>query len=88
MSKTDSVHFRTDPATKAGAEAVFTQLGVRPGDALNLFYRQVMLQQGLPFDVKVPNAETLQAFAESDAGVGLKRHASVAAMFADLKAGC
>ena len=85
MAKTDYVHFRTDPDIKAGAEAVFAQMGVRPSDALNLFYRQVMLRQGLPFDVKVPNADTLATFQDTDAGRNLTRHDSVADIFKAFK---
>jgi DNA-damage-inducible protein J len=84
MSKTGYVHFRIDDTLKAQAEAVFSALGVRPSEALNLFYRQVALRQGLPFDVKIPNADTLQTFQNTDLGDDLTEHDNTEAMFKHL----
>lgn len=41
------------PQLKESAESVFAQLGVSPSSAIQMFYRQVVLQRGLPFDVKL-----------------------------------
>jgi DNA-damage-inducible protein J len=68
----EQISVRIDPATKAAAEGVFNQLGLSATDAIRMFYRQVVMQRGLPFSAKIPNAETLAAIKELDAGKGKK----------------
>lgn len=69
--KTQEVRARIDPHTKEAAEAVFSKLGVSPSEAVRMFYHQVELKQGFPFEVRVPNAETVKALKDADAGIGL-----------------
>lgn len=71
MSKTEEVRARIDPATKEAAEEVFAKLGLSPSEAVRLFYRQVELHQGFPFDLRIPNQETLQAIRDLDERRGL-----------------
>lgn len=52
--KTAMIRARIDPKLKAAAEAVFSKLELTATDAINLFYRQVVIQKGLPFAVKIP----------------------------------
>ena len=64
MAKTTTISARIDPNIKKRAEQVFRELGISSSQAITLFYKQVELQQGLPFIVKIPNdltAETLEA---------------------------
>ena len=58
MSKTAVVTARIDPDLKRGAEQVFTILGLNTTQAITMFFKQVELQQGLPFVVRVPNNAT------------------------------
>ena len=63
MAKTSTISTRIDPNLKKRAEQVFRELGLTSSQAITLFYKQVELQQGLPFIVKIPNnltAETLE----------------------------
>ena len=83
--KTAMLRARIEPTLKSEAEAILDQLGVNPTQAVTMLYRQVVMLQGLPFDVKVPNAVTRRTFADTDRGVGLHRHRDAAAMFRDLK---
>lgn len=39
---------------KAAAESIFAHLGMSPSEAIRIFYKQVELHQGLPFDLKIP----------------------------------
>ena len=66
MAKTEQINVRME--LKVKAEAVFAQLGITPSQAIIMFYRQVSLQQGLPFAVRIPNAETLEAMRKLDEG--------------------
>jgi antitoxin component of RelBE/YafQ-DinJ toxin-antitoxin module len=49
-----------------------------------MFYRQVVLRRGTPFDVRIPNAETLAALKEADAGGGEIFTGSTAAAFDEI----
>lgn len=46
----EQVNFRIDSVTKSEAEAVFSKIGVSPTEAIRMFYKQVVIRQGLPFD--------------------------------------
>lgn len=68
MSKTAMVRARVEPDLKGHAESIFHRLGLNATQAITMFYRQVELRDGLPFDVVVPTATTKQAFETSEAG--------------------
>lgn len=68
MHKSAMIRARVDPALKDEVETVFEELGLSATEAITLFYQQVRLNRGLPFDVRIPNAATLRTFAETDAG--------------------
>ena len=74
MPKTETIRARVDAQLKADAEAVLDKLGLTASEAIRLFYRQVALRKGLPFDVKVPNAETRRAMKEFDDGTDVTRY--------------
>lgn len=82
MAKTEMIRARVEPELKSQAEEVFSMLGLSPTEAITLFYRQVTLHQGLPFAVKVPNAETIAAMRQARAGEDLTEYADLE----DLKA--
>ena len=71
MNKTSTVRARIEPDLKNRAEQVFRDLGLTTTQAITLFYRQVELRKGLPFDVVIPNETTRQAFNDTDAGRNL-----------------
>ena len=71
MNKTAMVRARVQPGLKEKAEKVFRKLGLSATQAITLFYRQVELRKGLPFDVVVPNATTRRTFDDTDAGRNL-----------------
>lgn len=68
MSKTAMVRARLEPDLKNRAESVFHRLGLNATQAITIFYRQVELRDGLPFDVVVPTATTKRAFEASETG--------------------
>ena len=55
MSKTSNVYARIEPETKEQAEAILSKLGIPSSVAINMFYNQIILNNGLPFDVKIPS---------------------------------
>ena len=68
MSKTATVRARLEPELKDNAESVFHKLGMNPTQAITIFYRQVLLRGGLPFDVAIPTRTTQRTFDATDAG--------------------
>lgn len=71
MNKTSTVRARMEPDLKNKAEQVFRKLGLTSTQAITLFYKQVEMRNGLPFDVVIPNETTLRTFDETDAGKNL-----------------
>jgi len=84
MTKSAMIRARVDPILKEEVEAVFDALGLSTTQAITLFYRQVKLHRGLPFDVRVPNEVTLNTFEETDAGQNLVRCEDAQELFAQL----
>ena len=54
--KTTSVHVRIKEDTKKQAEEILDQLGLPRAVAIEMFYRQIILNKGIPFEVAIPNA--------------------------------
>jgi DNA-damage-inducible protein J len=77
MTKTDMIRARVEPELKREAEEVFSALGLSPTEAIRLFYKQVSLQHGLPFEVRIPNAETREAMRQTRERDGLVEYASL-----------
>ena len=53
-TRTATVFTRVDPETKERAEAILTQLGIPMSNAIGIFLKQVVIQRGIPFDMKLP----------------------------------
>ena len=64
MEKTDMIRARVEPKLKSDAETILETLGLTASDAIRVFYKQIVLCKGLPFDLLVPNAETRKALAK------------------------
>ncbi|HOD99592.1 MAG TPA: type II toxin-antitoxin system RelB/DinJ family antitoxin [Kiritimatiellia bacterium] len=71
MSKTAMVRARVQPELKTSAEKVFHRLGLNATQAITIFYKQVELRDGLPFEVVTPTSTTKQTLADSEAGRNL-----------------
>lgn len=74
MAKSETIRARMEPELKAQAEAVLDELGLNTTEAITLFFRQIVLRRGLPFEVKIPNATTRRAIEQARAGKGLTRY--------------
>ena len=84
MAKTTTISARIDPNTKKQAERVFKELGLSSSQAITLFYKQVELQQGLPFIVKIPNALTAETLESARTRNNLESFNTVDDLFEDL----
>lgn len=55
-TKTANLYARIEPDVKEQAESILSTLGISASNAINMFYKQIILNRGLPFDVKIPTA--------------------------------
>ena len=60
MGKTSNIFARVEPEIKEQAESVLNQLGIPMSSAVSMFLRQVVLQRGIPFGMKLPAKRTLE----------------------------
>ena len=54
MAKSANLYARIEPEVKEQAETILNALGIPASNAITMFYKQVILQRGLPFEVKLP----------------------------------
>jgi DNA-damage-inducible protein J len=83
MAADTIVRARIDRATKDRAAAALEAMGLSISDAIRLLMLRIADEQRLPFEVKVPNAESVRAMQELEAGKG-KRVANVDTLFKEL----
>ncbi len=84
MGKSAVIQARVDEQTKAKAVKILKQLDMTLSQAVSLFLRQITLQKGLPFEVKIPNKQTAQALTKVKSGQDLHEVASVDRIFEGL----
>jgi DNA-damage-inducible protein J len=84
MAKTEMIRARIEPDLKHEVESILSELGLTPTTAINIFYRQVKLQKGLPFNVSIPNQITLKTFKDTDAGKNIIQCENKEDMFSKL----
>lgn len=73
MATTTMVHVRVNEKIKAQATKALTAMGLSVSDAVRVFLTRVAADKQLPFDLKVPNAETRAAMAEVDETLSTRR---------------
>lgn len=68
MAETTNISIRMDVELKKQSEKLFNELGMNMTTAFNIFLRQAVRQQRIPFDValETPNAETIAALEEAE----------------------
>jgi len=84
MSKTATVRARIDPELKAEVDKLLSCLGLSTTEAINLFYNQIRLRQGLPFAVEIPNETTRKTFESTDQGKDLNSYDNLEQLFESL----
>ena len=77
------VHIRVDEKVKAKATAALDSMGISVSDAVRMLLARVATEKAMPFEVRVPNAKTVKAMQEADAGK-CKRYRSAAEALKDL----
>ena len=82
-AKTSNLYARIEPEVKEEAESILAALGIPASNAINMFYKQIILNRGLPFEVKIPPARpvNMAELSETELDAELEKG------YADMKAG-
>jgi addiction module RelB/DinJ family antitoxin len=65
LAKSDVVRARIEPRVKRDAESILKRLGVSHSTFINMSYRAVVEQGGIPLSLHVPNKETARALRDA-----------------------
>ena len=82
-TKSANLYARLEPEVKEQAESILSALGIPASNAINMFYKQIILQRGLPFEVKMPSARPVDMSTLSEK----EMNAELEKGYADMKAG-
>ena len=100
MAKSASVYARIDPMLKEQAENILSALGIPTSNAIDMFFKQIVLKKGLPFEVRRPyekpvclgtlseeelNAELEKGYADLQAGRTKPIEQAISEMRSDFK---
>ncbi len=55
MPKTSSIHIRVEPDVKKKVKEILDKLGMTSAEAINIYLKQIILNAGIPFEIKIPN---------------------------------
>ena len=82
-AKTSNLYARIEPEVKEEAESILAALGIPASNAINMFYKQIILNRGIPFEVKIPPARPVNVaeLSETELDAELEKG------YADMKAG-
>ena len=83
MAKSANLYARIEPELKEQAESILAALGIPASNAITMFYKQIILQRGMPFEVKLPAAHPLDVSTLTDEQL----NAELEKGFADIAAG-
>ena len=82
-----TITIRVDEKVKKEAEELFHEMGLNMSTAMNIFLKRCILEEGIPFELKVPNKKTLKALNDVNKGKGLsKEFDSIKELMEDLNA--
>lgn len=84
MSKTATIRARIKPDLKREVEEILNELGLTASETINVLYRQIKLNRGLPFEVRIPNKLTARTLANSRAGKNVRHFKTKKELYADL----
>jgi DNA-damage-inducible protein J len=66
-TKSANLYARIEPEVKEQAEGILSSLGISASNAINMFYKQIILNRGIPFEVKLPSTKPIDISQLSEA---------------------
>lgn len=85
MAKTAIIQTRIDPEIKNAAQDVLGKLHISMSEAISIFLAQVTLHRAIPFEIKLPNALTVDTLQKSEKGQKLHQVATSDELFQELE---
>lgn len=82
-AKSANLYARIEPEVKEQAESILSALGIPASNAINMFYKQIILNRGLPFEVKIPSSRPVSVAEMTQAELDTELEKG----FADMEAG-
>ncbi len=80
-----TINAKIDSRTKDEAKSILKSLGLNMSEAINLFFKQIIYTQSIPFEIRLPNKTTAETFNKTDAGEDLHRVSSIDELVRELK---
>ena len=81
-AKSANLYVRIEPDVKEQAENILSTLGIPASNAINMFYKQIILNRGLPFDVKIPKERPVSVAEMTEAELNAELEKGYADMIA------
>jgi DNA-damage-inducible protein J len=81
---TTTLNTRIDAKSKEQARKILDCLGLSMSEAITMYFRQIILRRGIPFDVEIPNELTAKTLRDSRKGRGLHKARNVDELFREL----
>ena len=81
-AKSANLYARIEPDVKEQAESILSALGIPASNAITMFYKQIILNRGLPFEVKIPGTKVLNVSALSETELNAELEKGYADMLA------
>lgn len=88
MARTDNINIRVEPELKKEVEKTLNDLGMNITDAVTIFFKQIIMNEGIPFMIRKPRfkEETKKAIDDTEKGINLsKEYTNLDEMWKDLE---
>ena len=82
---TTRIQARIDEPLKEEGERILKKLGISTTELIRMTFRQLVMRKAIPFDVSIPNAETLEAFEEAKDPKKISRYRNAKEAMADME---
>jgi len=82
--KNERINIRVSKKTKVKSAKIFKELGLTTSQAIEIYLKAVIKKNGIPFKLRLPNEETLEAINELENDKSLKVYDSVDEMFKEI----
>ncbi len=84
MLKTSTIQTRIDPIIKKNVQKILNQLNMSMSEAISIYFSQIALHNGIPFEIKIPNELTAKTLKNSENMQDLHTANSVEKLFEKL----
>jgi len=85
MSRSATIHATVDQPTKMKVQVILDNLGMSMSGAISVYFRQIVLHKGLPFEVEIPNKVTARTVSNIEKGINLHEASGVEEMIGELE---